>query len=98
MQFDHYQTLYAAFNQDHFPNASLEEIEDKMLEEMDELAFEIADSGSLEKKIEEAVDVFNMSVKLLTAYGVKDICHAAAAKLDLTSAKYTAQKELEKAE
>lgn len=91
MQFDHYQKLYAAFNEEHFPTASLEEIEDKMLEEMDELAFEIADGGTLENKINECIDNFNMSVKLLTAYGVKDICHAAAEKLRITSEKYRAQ-------
>lgn len=94
MQFDHYQTLYAAFNQDHFPNATLKEIEDKMLEEMKELRHEIEYGnygGELADKIAETIDVFNMSVKLLTAYGVKNICHAAAAKLDLTSAKYRAQ-------
>ena len=91
MQFDHYQTLYAAFNQDHFPNATLEEIEDKMLEEVGELCEEIMNFGCIEDRIAEATDVFNMSVKLLTAYGVKDICHVAAEKLRLTSEKYRAQ-------
>lgn len=92
MDFEHYQHKYSAFDALHFPNASLEEIEDKMLEEMTELSYEIQRTFTpLEKKIEEAIDVFNMSVKLLTAYGVKDICHAAAEKLRITSEKYRAQ-------
>ena len=89
MQFDHYQKLYAAFNEEHFPTASLEEIEDKMREEMMELLLEFCGNSTADK-IAEAVDVFNMSVKLLTAYGVKDICHAAAEKLRITSEKYRA--------
>lgn len=90
MDFEHYKKHYHDFNEEHFPTASLEEIEDKMLEEMHELYDEIEKGGTPADKIAEAIDVFNMSVKLLTAYGVKDICHAAAAKLDLTSAKYRA--------
>ena len=88
MEFDNYLTLYDEFNAAHFPQATVEQIEDKVLEEMRELAHEIVTEGTQADKIAESLDVFNLSVKLLTAYGVVNILDAAAQKLALTAVKY----------
>lgn len=87
MEYDHYWHNYYQFNEDFFPDETVEEIEDKMYEEMGELRAELF-SGHIEEKILECLDVMNMSIKLLNCYGVKDPLHAGYEKILQTKEKY----------
>lgn len=88
MDIETYLAHYRKFDAEFFPNAVVEEIEDKTLSEIRELHDEITMEHPVEKRITEALDVMNMSIKLLTAYGVKDVLHAGFQKLQLTAEKY----------
>ena len=91
MDYDLYIKHYRAFDAEFFPSSSIEEIEDKMLEEMDELSEEMENGGAIENKISEATDTLNINIKLLNAYGVKDVLHAGFMKLQETAEKYRKQ-------
>ena len=88
MQLETYLANYEIFNKEFFPDATVEEIENKMTEECVEFVYEIARNGTRENRIAEATDVLNMAIKLLRAYGVLDPLHAGYAKLQQTADKY----------
>lgn len=88
MLFEHYISEYRKFDAEHFPDATLQEIEDKLMGEMLELSIELATNGTAENRIDEALDVMNMSIKLLVSYGVKNPLFAGWQKLQATSEKY----------
>jgi uncharacterized protein YutE (UPF0331/DUF86 family) len=88
MEFAEFLLHYEQFDREFCPNADLDDVECKCLEEMEELAEVIAYEKPLEMRIEECLDVMNMTIKLLTRYGVKDPLGAGVLKLELTAEKY----------
>ena len=87
MDLDLYMLHYGLFNDEFFPQATVEDIEDKFFEEVCEFQSEYYASNKPEM-IAELIDVMNMSIKLLTAYGVKNVLHAGYLKLQTTAKKY----------
>lgn len=88
MELELYLQHYKAFDDEFFPNETLEEIEDKCLEEMDELNEALTYKSPLADRISEALDQMNMTLKLLKAYGVHDPLYSGARKLQANAALY----------
>jgi hypothetical protein len=93
MQIDEYLLHYKKFDDEFFPDATIEDIETQTLYEIDELSSEIIWDGNIKHKISECLDVMNMSIKLLTAYGIKDPLHDGFIKLQETARKYRYMKK-----
>jgi hypothetical protein len=91
VQIEEYKLHYEGFDREFCPQASLEDVEAKMLEELTELNVAIRLKMPLADKINEALDCMNMSHKLLRSYGVLDTLDAGILKLELTARKYREQ-------
>jgi hypothetical protein len=87
MQLAEYLMHYDKFNEEFFSGATLEEIEDKMVEELKGM-YTALHNLSTDERINEALDVMNMSIKLLTAYGVTNVLDAGYRKLMATAEEY----------
>jgi hypothetical protein len=91
MDMHEYLLHYSHFDKQFCPTATVEEVEDKLMEEMQELQWAILQESDTADRIGECIDVMNVSIKLLKRYGVVDVLDAGYMKLELTRRKYLEQ-------
>jgi hypothetical protein len=84
---------YERFDNKFCPQATVQDVERKLLEEMGELKTCLVSFPGQpnEETIGELLDVMNVSIKLLHRYGVRDPLWAGVMKLEKTAAKYRSQ-------
>ena len=93
MDLDNYFQHYADFDKRWCPSATIDEVEKKLLEEMEELrsCIQWPEKTTHEETLGELMDVLNVTLKLLKRYGINDPLYFGAEKLRSTSEKYKAQ-------
>lgn len=92
MQIDHYLIEYAKFHEEFFPKSERFDKLHKLISECLELLKEYHYAETVEGQIDEAVDVMNTSIAFLVSVGVADPLHAGWQKLQVTAAKYRAER------
>ena len=93
MQLAEYYIHYRDFNLEFFPDETLPDIEQKLLEEfyefIDALKFGDVYEGH---SVDEGLDLLNVLLKWLKVKGIKDPLHAGYEKLQRTAEKYRAER------
>ena len=96
MEMDNYLQHYEDFDKEFCPQATVADVECKMLEEMGELqsCLQWPEKSTPEETVGELLDVMNVSIKLLKRYGIHDPLFFGVQKLEATALKYRAMSKL----